>query len=252
MIKRSKREVVELFLERQAVDKYYSPIELADELGYKSSSRIRRALRHYNISYVRNDSNKALHKSFDLEVLNGNLLGDGFVYYSTKISNWPVFSVEYKHREYCEYIRNHNPFLKGKDIKRRERFDERYKLGTIEIYKCTSLASSVLKDLHTKWYINGIKSVPKDISLTPQTLLIWYLDDGFRNSSGGVNLATDGFSLEDNELLKTKLEKLGLKVTFHIASSRKNVRLYIPKKSAEDFLHLIGPCPVECYQHKWM
>lgn len=252
MIKRKKEEVVELFLQRQKIDKYYSPLELAEELGYKNASRIYKALRDLNIYYTAYDRNKLLHKSFNQEALIGNLLGDGFIYYTTKKSNYPVFSVEYKHREYCEYINRINPFLHGQPINYRRRFNSRYKTGEIEQYKSTSLSSSVLKELHSKWYINNKKIVPKNIILTPQTMLIWFLDDGFKTGNTNLSIATDGFSLEDNYLLKSKLEEFGLSINFHKASSKENVRLYIPSKSAKDFLHIIGLCPVKCYQYKWI
>ena len=250
MIKRNKREVVDLFIQRQRIDKYYSPRELSKELGYKNASRVYRALKTFDIPYTPNDKNKLLHRSFNQKVMIGNLLGDGFIYYSTKQSNYPVFSVEYKHKEYCEYIQRVNPFLNGQQVKYRERFDDRYIFGKIEQYKCTSLSSSVLKDLHDKWYIEGIKEVPEDIVLSPQTMLIWFMDDGFK-SSGGLSLATDGFSLQSNEILKACLEDYGLQVNFHKASNRGNVRLYITAKSSKDFLNIIGPCPVACYQYKW-
>ena len=110
MIKRSKKEVADLFLEQQKVDKYLDPVQFSIMLGYKSPSRLYRALNFYNIPYVRRDRNKN-QSNYNKEVLYGNLLGDGFIYYSTKNSNYPIFSVEYKYLEYITYISKINPFL---------------------------------------------------------------------------------------------------------------------------------------------
>lgn len=251
-MKRSKKEIVDIFLHRQQNDIYYHPITFAKEFNYKNASSIYKALREFNVKYLPYDKNRETHKSFSMDVMNGNLLGDGFLYYSTKNSSNPVFSVEYKHKEYCEYINTVNPFLNGQGIKYRVRKDERILAGETEVYKSTSLSSSVLKELYSKWYPNGKKIVPQDLELTPQLLLIWFLDDGYTATHGGINIATDGFSLEDNIYLQQQFKKLNIDVNFHIASSRENIRLYIPKSNVQTFYNIIGPCPVNCYQYKWM
>lgn len=252
MIKKSKKEVVELFLHNQQNDKYYHPKTFAEEFGYKNASSIYQALTEFNVSYLPFDKNRKLHKSFPLDVINGNLLGDGFIYFSSKSHINPVFSVEYRHEEYCKYISKVNPFLNGRAIKYRKRLNERYANGYVEQYNCTSLSSSVINELYKKWYPNGIKTIPKDLQFSPQLLLIWFMDDGYTATHGGLNLATDGFSLEDNMYLQQQFKKLNIDVTFHIASSRKNVRLYIPKSFTKTFYDYIGPCPVNCYQYKWL
>jgi hypothetical protein len=250
--RRSKQEVVELFLHRQKNDKYYHPKHFIKEFNYKNTSTVYSILKEFQIEFLPFDKNRDTHQSFSLDVLNGNMLGDGFIYFSSLKHHNPVFCVEYKHKEYCKYINSVNPFLTGQSIKYRKRYSDRYEHGYVECFKSTSLSSTVLKELHSKWYVNGIKTVPKDLELTPQSLLIWFLDDGYTSTTGGLYLATDGFSLEDNEFLQQQLSLLSVNVNFHIASSKKNVRLYIPKSYVETFYQLIGPCPVNCYRYKWM
>lgn len=253
MVKRSKKEVADLFLEQQKVDKYLDPVEFSTMLGYKSPSRLYRALNFYNISYVSKDRNKN-QRNYNKEALYGNLLGDGFIYYSTKNSNYPVFSVEYKYLEYITYISRINPFLNGQKINSRVRTDDRFKNPEYTIYHCRSLSSSVLKTEHERWYVNSVKTVPKDLIITPLTLLIWYLDDGCLNLNKGLSLYTYGFSIEDSQFLKEQLEtNFNLNCSFHYANyaDEKRVCIYIKKSSLSDFFQLIGPCPVNCYQHKW-
>lgn len=244
--RKSQQEIVEMFLKHQQKDKYYHPLDFVREYGYKNSTSILKALRNNGVTFEPNDKNKLEHRSYNLEVINGNLLGDGYIYYKTKEKHYPVFAVDYKYKKYCQYIKSCNPFLTGK-IRHRDRSSSRYK-SKVEHYICESRASSVLKDLHNKWYPKGIKIVPRDLVITPTTLLIWFLDDGYRSSAcSGLSIATDGFSTKDVYFLKYLLEST---YNFNITVTQER-RLYIKAESSKDFLDIIGECPVKCYEHKW-
>src|SRR5271166_1880257 len=45
-------------------------------------------------------------------------------------------------------------------------------------YSCMTKSGKLFGEWRHKWYPNGEKIVPRDIALTPLTLLVWFLDDG--------------------------------------------------------------------------
>jgi ubiquinol-cytochrome c reductase cytochrome b subunit len=86
---------------------------------------------------------------------------------------------------------------------------------------------SNLNWLYDAWYVNGIKRVPKDISiyLTPLALAIWIIDDGARVGKG-IKLSTNSFNYSDcirlTEVLynkydiKASVQKTGVIDQYHI------------------------------------
>lgn len=58
-----------------------------------------------------------------------------------------------------------------------------------------------------RWYPNGKKAIPSDISLTPTTLLHWFCGDGCGVSDGTVKLYTNGFDFEGVELIASRMER---------------------------------------------
>ena len=112
-----------------------------------------------------------------------------------------------------------------------------------------------LLNFHKRWYPFGKKIVPRDIKLTKEALLFWYLSDGsidfsnkkkFPNSASyRIRLATDGFLPADNRFLMEKLAEIGLEST--LTSNRIN----LTASSSRRFLNMIGNAPITCYRYKW-
>src|SRR5688500_17261752 len=108
------------------------------------------------------------------EIIDGSLLGDGSITFTS--SGKAVFSKKQKlsRREYldwhCENIKPFSCKIYECDVKLNDK-----------IYKQAfyyTKASMKFAELRNKWYPNGVKIVPSDISLTPLSLSIWYFDDG--------------------------------------------------------------------------
>ena len=73
---------------------------------------------------------------------------------------------------------------------------------------------SSLNYLHTKFYSNNIKIIPKDLSISPLMLAIWIKDDGSR-SGKALKLSTNCFTYEECDRLKMKLNNMNLKISIH-------------------------------------
>jgi len=106
-----------------------------------------------------------------------------------------------------------------------------------------------------RWYGQNIdykKEVPKDVKITPTSLLLWYLGDGsITNNITATTLqfATCSFSRGSLEnILIPKMEKLGLKCRIN------NVKndIAICAESIGLFFEIIGlKSPIQCYQYKF-
>ena len=105
-----------------------------------------------------------------------------------------------------------------------------------------------------RWYPNGKKKVPYDVSATPTSLLLWYLGDGSFNYDPDRNIphlrfATCAFAPSDIEdILLPKLTNLGLVCS---RETHKN-DICIHSESIGHFFELIGSkSPIACYDHKF-
>lgn len=71
---------------------------------------------------------------------------------------------------------------------------------------------AIFNQYRKRWYTpEGIKTVPRDLLLTPLTVAVWYMDDG--SNSPGFNhafLSTNGFTREECVFLCDKLQLLGI------------------------------------------
>jgi len=110
-------------------------------------------------------------------------------------------------------------------------------------------------DLYTicsRWYtVNRKKIVPKDVRITRQSVLLWYLGDGTlinKNNTCTIRLSTDSFD-------KSEIEDIlipGLRV--HNIDSIRNSenRIKLTTASIPQFFNLIGKTsPIECYSYKF-
>ncbi|MDI6807046.1 MAG: helix-turn-helix domain-containing protein [Candidatus Aenigmarchaeota archaeon] len=194
-----------------------------------------------------------------LELINGTVLGDA--------------SIRVDKNKYCYYSLN----AKDKNfLKWIKRLFENFNIPTyITLNNATSKVFALgfyinarqkikLLSLRRRWYKkeNGKtqKIVPKDLELTPMTLLFWFLGDGTLirrkndpNRVPFVVLATNTFSKEDIDSLIQKLKELGLSfypVKYKSGFTRKDCGYCLYSNTQDGtlfrFFKLIGfECPKE-------
>lgn len=111
----------------------------------------------------------------------------------------------------------------------------------------TTRSYTFLKQMRKKWYPNGVKSVPLDLTLSPLVVRNWILGDGNRYGSG-IRLCCESFTPEDNALLLKKLSQLG--INGHLS---KGNRLVFSRDESEKLLSysLKGGQPPLDFQYKW-
>ncbi|KKK81369.1 hypothetical protein LCGC14_2814130, partial [marine sediment metagenome] len=105
------------------------------------------------------------------------------------------------------------------------------------------------KKQRTRWYPQGKKIVPKDVLLSPESVLIWYLGDGSVKKYS-VTLHTNGFTQECVRFLIKRLSLIGIpsKMILH----NQQPEIFISSSGSKLFFDYIGwESPVRCYDYKF-
>jgi hypothetical protein len=179
-----------------------------------------------------------------IEIINGELLGDGHISSSGSNSSFQhsTANLEYGEFVYKKLNENDVPLLKDKILPTRNNGNDQFHTRSV-----SNVTFSKMREL---WYPLGEKIVPNSIELTPDVCLHWFLGDGsFEHPGGCLLLYTCCFSKEDVYLLADKLVGIGITATLNKDGAYYMIRIW--KKSTNDFLDYIGECPVKSYEYKW-
>ena len=173
---------------------------------------------HWRIK--KNESLPSLSQS-QLDIITGSLLGDGCIskkyHINCRLSKMQCL----KHKEYLiwhlnqlapystKLYENHTDRIIINHNKRMINYKTNIK--KLKGYSLGTISHPVFTDLREKWYPENKKIVPKDISLTPLSIAIWYCDDGsndyrFRKAS----IFTNGFTFDEVYFLAEKLKIFNL------------------------------------------
>ncbi len=179
-------------------------------------------------------------------ILDGLLIGDGYIPQKQDLF---YFGQSRANREYVEYIAKQLdiPVERVKDRTRQP--DKR----TGKAYECSELRTlfhPIFAAYRARWYQDGRKVVPKDLHISREFLLHWFLCDGacsVNRSSAHMMLCTDAFTRAEVEYLQKLLETVGIE-----SAIMKTNRLRVHQKSIERFYDYIGESPVDCMKHKWV
>jgi hypothetical protein len=259
------------WLKKKYVDERLSTSKIAAEVGCKEAATVCRNLKKFGISIRslserrRNEHDDHFH--LNLPVINGSLLGDAFIT-KKQGDNWHCsFSKRNIHYDHLLFFakqiftdhaecRISGPFKSATNLTING--EPTYFLNTYKHPEITALREI--------WYPNGIKIIPRDLTLTKESLLHWFLDDGYsyivrkkyKNSvytSVRILFCTQSFTRQDLEWLSKKLQ-VQFGIVFHLAS-KKNKRgkiqylLRVSESQVNDFLDLIGECPIDSLKYKW-
>jgi hypothetical protein len=124
---------------------------------------------------------------------------------------------------------------------------------TGRIYHCSelrTLSHPSFAAFRARWYRDGKKVVPRDLDVSKEFLLHWFLCDGacsVNRNSAHMMLCTDAFTESDIEYLRGLLQAIGIE-----SAVMKSRRLRVHQKSIERFYEYLGESPVECLKHKWI
>lgn len=145
-----------------------------------------------------------------LEVMDGLLLGDGSIDANGRLTLVQCIS----HKQWVDQIKQQLTDLgvvysdysfkfKGYTTIRGKQYNQQRSCG---------LRTHVIpffKEQRLRWYPGGIKHVPLDVVLTPQSVSHWYAGDGTVGCKGyHAKFCTDGFSTIETQFLIKKLSEV--------------------------------------------
>lgn len=188
------------------------------------------------------------------EILEGLMLGDGCIQYSSKESKNPRLGIirSILDEDYMLWQYSKLQSLCASGVKRHSYFDERTNKTYYNI-QLQSKSLPKLKAIRDRWYPNNKKIIPLDLKLTPLICLIWFCDDGsiiHRNKKATeLKLSTHGFSFEENLFLVHLLNE-ELKEKFRICKSESKFYIAGSSKAAIAFIKYIDAIFPECMSRK--
>lgn len=109
-----------------------------------------------------------------------------------------------------------------------------------------------------RWYPNGIKKIPEDVKLTPLSVLMWYLGDGYFDlKCRHIYLHTNSFCPTDVKNVVDRLNDLGVLCKFSWRRKQGTYKrdypvIHVSYKNIPSFFEFIGfKSPVKCYDYKF-
>jgi len=206
----------------------------------------------------RRDANVINHLAWTEELsdfMTGSMLGDGSISWGhAHVSAY--YAISSSRQEYLLYVNNK---LDRLNLKLRGHIDLIHR-GKYRYWQlCTKYYRGALPEFRQIWYPSGKKLLPKNIELTKESLLTFYLEDGSLTTSPGhtqLCLAVNGFMLDEATIIKSKIcEIIGSnKVFVHCYNTGPTVWIF-NRSVIKDFFDFIGSCPKEIedvFGYKWL
>lgn len=179
-----------------------------------------------------------------LDILNGELLGDGCLRQRSKQAAFFAYGTSCY--EYVEWLVGR---LQGFGVEFGPFSRQVNRRGHVTWF-VESKSYAEFAVLRQRWYPNGKKIVPDDLPFSCVVALHWYLGDGslsHREGRPNVILATNAFSGNDREKLLRHLRVIGVTAT----TDGQGRIIVTNKASIHNWFSHLPPCPVQCYQYKW-
>lgn len=95
-----------------------------------------------------------------------------------------------------------------------------------------------IAEYYRQWYQNGVKTIPRDLVLTPLMLLHWYIGDGSYTNS--IMLSTNGFTVQDVKFLIKLLKRdLGIESRLYETPTGPTIKIY-KRDQIKKFFETLG------------
>lgn len=185
------------------------------------------------------------------QIIIGTILGDGYIHQDRYGGCRLEIKHKNKHKNYVFWIyKRLKNICPGVPRQRKDNNQWRFVTG----------ANDDIKQVKNIFYRKNQKIVPKNISeilISSLSLAIWYMDDGsldFRPKSHyAFSLKTNSFTFNECKLLVKTLEhNFKIKTSIHnpICRGKRYPQIYIGKDGRNQFLKLIEPYVIDCFQYK--
>ncbi len=183
------------------------------------------------------------------EIIIGTLLGDGHLEKNGRYTRLRIDHYN-KHKEYIFWLAKEltpfslTPRIISEIDKRNGKVYTRWHFSTKSL--------PLFDEFQKLFYVGKRKIIPTNFGelITPLSLAIWYMDDGFiRKDSKGFYLCTSSYTQEEHILLTKALHKRFDLLT-RIHHQRQYCRTFIPSASADKFNALVKPYILQDFDYK--
>jgi hypothetical protein len=200
------------------------------------------ALRDYKASLTMTERQKRL--------LEGMLLGDAHLE-RQKGARLARLKVEHSVRQSALVDWKFSEWRRWVRTPPKERI-RRNRLGTLSTNKgFTTLSHVEFEESRRRFYRDNRKVVPEDLVLTPESLAVWFMDDGSRKSNQcrGLYLNTQSFMVSEVDLLRSIMQRdVGVETSVRYQSD--GLQIYIPSHSVTDVIDYIDDEVIPSVRYK--
>jgi Rnl2 family RNA ligase len=202
------------------------------------------ALENMNVGDKIMKKNREFEPNFiQKEVLKGKMLGDGF-YGNRAVS----FGHCEEQQEYLNYTLHMLGFFAGN-------LQKEYISGYgSKIVRARSISSKFIEKMFEKWLVQGNKTIPKNLFLSPISLAFFYMDDGSISNidcmkqNYRTHFAVCGFDYDSVTNIKNALEKIGIFST--ITGEKNRLRIHLNNKNSFKLFSIIYPYVCKSMEYK--
>lgn len=228
----------------------------------RTDKTVARWIADYGLSYddIRLERFPSYLTQTQLEVLEGSLLGDGYLEKTKRAKNARFkFKQAKRNLDYVVGVRNDLQDFVTADIKKDKaraptRIDGGKVSHRLEDWNGKWLHSrffytiyhSIFLEQYQRWYGSGMKRVPRDLKLTPRMVAHWLAQNGNnyvdkKNSQKSITLATNAFPYDDQVFLVQRLQDdIGIEAT--VSKSRPGqFSVRVRSRSYFKFINLMRP-----------
>ena len=180
---------------------------------------------------------------FERSIIIGSLLGDGYMrIIPGRNDAFLEINHSIKAKDYVDYKYESLKSICSSGPKERPTNDGRV------AYRFFTKQHKELTEIYNRFYKNNKKIIPKDLVLDPVVLSVWYMDDGSKCRDHDIYLNTQQFSINDQNILLTKLRLVGIDARLN--KDKKYHRIRILKTSIKKFMEIISPHIFKSMQYK--
>lgn len=148
---------------------------------------------------------------FQKSVIIGSILGDGYLRIVPKRKNaFLEINHSFNQKDYVDW-----KYLVLKDVSASPPKMRRGNGHQRIAYRFYTKQSSILTAIYRRFYQNGKKTIPQNITLDPISLAVWFMDDGSKCRKSDVYLNTQKFNADEQKILIHSLRKLGLEAAIN-------------------------------------
>lgn len=176
-------------------------------------------------------------------IIVGSLLGDGTLRkQGTRINALLEVNHAYKYKEYVDWKYN---LLKEFILTPPK---HRIGKGNRVAYRFTTRSIPSFTKYYNKFYVNGKKIIPNDLSLSSLALAVWFMDDGCKSRSS-LYLNSQQFVLKEQKLLQELLWR-SYKIDSSLNRDKQYWRIRITTASTTRMKDIISPYILPCFRYK--